>query len=400
MKNPLLLVVSILLLAGCVPAGRQAADALPTSITDVRDTVRARLVPDKRVALLETSFVLHGKELVVKGVTTSAEARKALLEGLTENGYHVTDSLQLLPDSAALEGKTYGIVNVSVNNLRFEPDFSSELMTQGLLGMPVRVLQKDGWYRIQTSDNYIAWVHRVGIHAVTKAEYDAWNKAEKIVVTSHYGFAYSKPDVSSEPVSDVVSGNRLKWEGTEGAFYKVSYPDGRQGYLQRSLGQPEKEWRAALKQDPESIIHTARSLMGIPYLWAGASAKGADCSGFVRTVLFLHGIIIPRDCSQMAYVGEHVDINPDFDNLQPGDLIIFGRKATAEKKERAIHVGIYLGNKKFIHSQGDVHVSSFNPDDAEYDAYNLGRLMYGVRILPYIDKEPAINTVFTNPYYN
>ena len=81
------------------------------------------------------------------------------------------DCLQVLPDEAALEGKTYGIINVSVSNLRVDPDFSSEMMTQGLMGMPVRVLQRDSWYRIQTPDNYIAWVHRVGIHPVTKKNF-------------------------------------------------------------------------------------------------------------------------------------------------------------------------------------------------------------------------------------
>ena len=111
---------------------------------------------------------------------------------------------------------------------------------------------------------------------------------------------------------------RLKWEGTKGAFYKVAYPDGRQGYISKSISMPEKKWRATLKQDAASIIATAHSMMGIPYLWAGTSSKGVDCSGFMRTVLFMHDIIIPRDASQQAYVGEHIDITPDFSNLQQG----------------------------------------------------------------------------------
>jgi len=83
------------------------------------------------------------------------------------------------------------------------------------MGMPVRVLQRDGWYRIQTPDNYIAWVHRVGIHSVTKEELHAWNTAEKIVVTSHYGFVYSEPNQASQAVSDVVAGNRFEVGGDE-----------------------------------------------------------------------------------------------------------------------------------------------------------------------------------------
>ena len=81
---------------------------------------------------------------MLRGVTTSAEAKTALLDGLAKKGYAVMDCLQVLPDEAGLEGKTYGIVNVSVCNLRVAPDFSSEMMTQGLMGMPVRVLQRDG----------------------------------------------------------------------------------------------------------------------------------------------------------------------------------------------------------------------------------------------------------------
>ena len=163
------------------------------------------------------------------------------LSGLEEKAYEVKDSLQLVPDSVALEGKMYGIVNLSVCNMRVEDDFSSEMTTQALMGMPVKVLQHRNWYRIQTPDNYIAWVHRVGIHPVTKAGLDAWNKADKIVVTSHYGFTYQQPDAKSQSVSDVVAGNRLKYEGKQGGFYKVSYPDGRQAYISQSISMPFEE---------------------------------------------------------------------------------------------------------------------------------------------------------------
>jgi SH3-like domain-containing protein len=161
------------------------------------------------------------------------DAKLALLGGLKESHYQITDSMMLLPDSAALEGKTYGIVNLSVCNLRVEPDFSSEMTSQALLGMPVKVLQRDGWYRVQTPDDYIAWVHRVGVYPVTKQAYDEWNRADKIVVTSHYAFTYVNPDATSQTVSDVVAGNRLKWLGTAGDYYRVAYPDGREAFVSK-----------------------------------------------------------------------------------------------------------------------------------------------------------------------
>lgn len=399
MKKLSLFFALFLFIAFPVVAAEVGDRTIPAEVAQLSDSLKQRYAPDKRVALFDVDYSFSGKNVMLRGVTTSAEAKSVLLKELSKKGYVLMDCLQVLPDEKGLEGKVYGIINVSVANLRVDPDFSSEMMTQGLMGMPVNVLQNAGWYRIQTPDNYIAWVHRVGVHPVTKEELSAWNKAEKIVVTSHYGFVYSEPDETSQTVSDVVAGNRLKWEGCKGAFYKVTYPDGRKGYISKSLSMPEKKWRANLKQDAASIIRTAHTMMGIPYLWAGTSSKGVDCSGFIRTVLFMHDIIIPRDASQQAYVGEHIDIAPDFSNLQPGDLVFFGRKATPERKERVVHVGMYIGGKRFIHSQGDVHISSFDPADELFDEYNLGRLLFAARVLPYINKEAGLNTTETNEYY-
>lgn len=375
-------------------------EAVPDEVKAIGRTLKARYAPDRRVALFDVECSLTGaKKLLLRGVTTSAEAKAELLSTLEARGYEAVDSLRLLPDEEGLEGKTYGIINLSVASLRVEPDYSSEMTTQALLGMPVRVLERNGWYRIQTPDDYIAWVHRVSVLPVTRKELTAWNRAEKVVVTSHYAFVYSQPDRRSQTVSDVVAGNRLKLEGAEGDFYRVSYPDGRRGYVEKSVALPEREWRKNLKQDATSIIRTAHTLMGVPYLWAGTSSKGMDCSGFVRTVLFMHDIIIPRDASQQAYVGQHIDIAPDFSNLRPGDLVFFGRKATAERKERVVHVGIYIGGRRFIHSQGDVRISSFDPQDERFDAFNLERLLFATRVLPSINKEKGLNTTDKNPYY-
>lgn len=293
----------------------------------------------------------------------------------------------------------YGVVRVSVCNMRGTGKFTSGMTTQALLGMPVKVLQYNGWFKIQTPDEYTGWVHRMGITPMSKEKINEWNQAEKVVITAHYGSTYQQPDVHSQPVSDVVAGNRLKWEGSDGRFYKVSYPDGRMAYVSQSIAMPEKKWRKGVKKDVESIMQTAASLMGVPYLWAGTSSKGVDCSGFVRTVLFMHDIIIPRDAHQQAAVGEKIEIAPDFSNIQRGDLVFFGTRATADKKEDVSHVGFYLGEKRFIHSLGDVHINSFDPDEADYDEFDTKRLLYAVRFLPYINKEEGMNTTDCNGYY-
>lgn len=397
MKSTVYLLFSLLFLCSCAGSGSDS-DARLDAVRQLGNDASLQFIPDRRLGVFDISYRLSGKELTVKGQTTSTEAHRKLLDALAGAGYTVRDSVRLLPDSVGLDGKIYGVVNLSVCNIRRSNDFASEMLTQGLLGMPVNVFERASWYRVQTPDNYIGWVHSAGIVPMTKDELNAWLAAPKVVVTAHYGFTYERPDARAQSVSDVVSGDRLRLEGTEGGFYKVSYPDGRVAYISRTIAQTEPEWRKALRQDAASILQTAHTLVGVPYLWAGTSAKGMDCSGFVRTVLIQHDIIIPRDASQQAYVGQHIDIAPDFSNLKPGDLIFFGRKATADRKERVVHVAFSLGGKRFIHSQGDVRINSFDPADKEYDEYNLNRLLFATRVLDSIGTE-NINTTATNRYY-
>jgi len=389
----------LILITGVILYSFTSAGNLPKRIKKVVEGIEQKYVPDKRNAVFDLEIKKKRKKLTLNGFTSVPEAKKELISTFLSinRKYKIIDNFRVLPDSSLGEN-VYGVVNLSVANLRRKVSFASEMMTQALLGTPVKILQEEEWYRVQTPDSYISWVNSSSIYPMTKNEFNAWNAADKIVVTSHYGFTYENPDANSQTVSDVVSGNMLKWEGTEGEFYKVSYPDGRMAYLLKSAGMPESKWINRDTFSASSIIGTGKTLMGIPYLWGGMSAKGLDCSGFVRTVMFLNGIILPRDASQMANVGEKIDMSNGFGNLKPGDLLFFGKKATPEQKERIIHVAIYLGNQKFIHSQGYVHISSFNPEDKEFDKYNLNRLVSAVRILGHLEST-GISTIKTNPFY-
>ncbi|MDO4185259.1 MAG: NlpC/P60 family protein [Bacteroidales bacterium] len=296
------------------------------------------------------------------------------------------------------DGKDYAIVNISVCNMRRTPDFDAEMVTQAQMGMTCRVLDFQTWYQIQSPDDYTGWTHPKALHRVNLQEMQAWNRAEKVVVTALNGVVYSKPNVKSQTISDVVAGDRMRYLGKKGKFYAVALPDGREGYLLKADGKPLEEWRRGLKNDAESILDTAKQLLGFPYIWAGASVKGMDCSGFVRTVLLQHDMIIPRDASQQAVTGQRIEIAKDFSNLQPGDLVFFGR--VADGRERVSHVAFYLGGKEFIHCLGLVERSSFDPAAPNYDAYNTGRLLFAARVLPYINKEKGLNTTDQNPYYS
>lgn len=127
--------------------------------------------------------------------------------------------------------------------------------------------------------------------------------------------------------------------------------------------------------DPEKLTSSAFGMLGVPYLWGGTSSKAMDCSGFTKTVYLMNGYILPRDASQQENIGTLVDDKRAFEKLQEGDLLFFGRNATDSTRESVVHVGMWIGDMKFIHASGDIHVSSMDPDSDIFDEYNLKRYL-------------------------
>ena len=93
-------------------------------------------------------------------------------------------------------------------------------------------------------------------------------------------------------------------------------------------------------------------MMGIPYLWGGNSSKGNDCSGFTQNIFEASGIQLPRDARQQALYGKEIIPDNIWSNIQPGDLLFFG------KEDRVKHVGMSLGQYDFIHQGGMVTINS------------------------------------------
>ena len=131
-------------------------------------------------------------------------------------------------------------------------------------------------------------------------------------------------------------------------------------------------------QRADAILDQARSLLRVPYLWGGKTRAGIDCSGFVQVSFASRGILLPRDADQQANVGKLVATRWFKDALLPGDLLFF----VSEDRGNVHHVAIYIGNGKFIHAQGDnVHISSFNQSDAEYDADRARAFAWARRVI-------------------
>lgn len=295
--------------------------------------------------------------------------------------FNYTDSLVLIPNTTLLKDTLYGVINVSVADIRTQNKFTAGMATQALLGTPIKLFDKDEWFYIQMPDKYYGWANARQVVPMNKQDYNKWITAPKIIFTNHYGFAYATPDKDGEVVSDLVSGNTLRFLGISGDYFKVAYPDNRIAYILKNESQEYATWLQSREPSVENFLKVAKSIKGVPYVWGGTSSKGVDCSGLISLTMRLHGLFILRDASQQATIGLPVDISTGYENLQVGDLMFFGKVATEDQKEKIRHVGFYLGNNKFLHASGYNRINSLNPDDEDYDELNTREFVKASRII-------------------
>lgn len=129
-----------------------------------------------------------------------------------------------------------------------------------------------------------------------------------------------------------------------------------------SIGRPPVGPRKKQPESPKGdkdmgqiAARTAERFVGIPYRWGGNTVvDGMDCSGFARAVYNLCGVNIPRTSREQFKVGDPVGR----DDLQDGDLVFFGAS-----EDSINHVGIYVGDRRFVHAPrrgDDIKVSSLD----------------------------------------
>jgi cell wall-associated NlpC family hydrolase len=119
---------------------------------------------------------------------------------------------------------------------------------------------------------------------------------------------------------------------------------------QAKLAAEARAYQAFLKSRPGKVISIARQYLGVPYVWAGISTRGFDCSGLVKYVYAKVGVSLPHSSRMMFNIGTPVSRA----NLKPGDLVFFFTPIG--------HVGIYIGNGKMINATGSkVQISDVWP---------------------------------------
>ena len=95
----------------------------------------------------------------------------------------------------------------------------------------------------------------------------------------------------------------------------------------------------------DSVVQMAKAQVGTRYRMGGTTPeKGFDCSGLVKYVMAALNLDVPRTAKQQAKQG--LAINKDTSRLLPGDLLTFGKT----KKSSVSHIGIYIGDGRYIHA--------------------------------------------------
>jgi cell wall-associated NlpC family hydrolase len=341
---------------------------------DIVSRVKSQFAPDARIAVFTVQAEVKENSIELVGDVEQSAAKEALLKAFKDAGVaNVVDRIAVLPDPA-MAAKPLGVVTVSVAVMKTKPSHASELGNQLIMGMVVKMLKSEsGWYFVQSlDDRYLGWMEPSHLALMTKDQADALARGPRAIVTSLFAFVRERPSPDGAPVCDLVVGDVLSTTGRSAGWMAVQLPDGRKGFVADADATDYQAWKASRTITPEAVEQTARRFMGVPYLWGGTSAKGFDCSGYLKTVFRLNGLELQRDTDQQANEGAAVPTDNDFAEVRKGDVLFFGPRAGVT---RITHTGICLGGKLFIHCAGMVKLNSLDPASPLYSESLLKRLV-------------------------
>ncbi|MDO4937323.1 MAG: SH3 domain-containing C40 family peptidase [Sutterellaceae bacterium] len=339
--------------------GGVAAQATPK---DVKQEL-SKWIDDRKTQVLD---VAQGANGAIR-VTTTEETVIAHLAADKDSKIVV----RRLPDRAVLADAVAGVVRVPVAAIHRAPKFSSEIVSEAVMGTPVYLLEKDGWWRIQTPEGYHGWVHRLQVKAMTQKSFQTHFQKPQAMVTALE--AEVRSESGEKPVAMLTAGSLVSVVKSGESRTLIALPDGRTGWIERKALQKLEEVYQA--QTPEimraQIAHNALQLTGRSYRWAGTSSVGMDCSGLVKVAWLMAGLVGPRDTDEMAALPGRLP--EETKTFEAGDLLFLGNGKSVG------HVLISLGGTRFVHALGDVHVGDFDPASSEYDKWAKDTYMFAVR---------------------
>lgn len=267
----------------------------------------------------------------------------------------VLSCLMSVPAFAATTGG--GTVSATALNLRADASLDSAIV--GLIPGGAVVLveeQKGEWTRV-VYDGAAGYVSSEYVSFAEALDFDGGSA----VITGDDVRMRNGASTSAGVIGSFGAGDSFTVLGVSGEWLKVSTPGGSIGYVHSDYldygsavkaGTQTAQPVSAAAAAPVSyqsgagvgsqLVETAKLYLGTPYVWAGMSPSGFDCSGFVNYVYKQYGYSMNRVAQDIySNDGSYVDK----DSLAVGDLVFFGYSGTS-----VTHVGMYIGDGQFIHA--------------------------------------------------
>lgn len=237
----------------------------------------------------------------------------------------------------------FGICNLAIIPLRFEPSDRSEIVSQVLFGEHFEIIDKDNqWSKIKLQyDEYEGWVDSKQYQLISEQNFKQLSK-EGVILNADLIEYITGPNNLLIPIPLGASLSFLNYEEINTAHF------GFEGTKISGI------------KNKASIIKTAYMYLNAPYLWGGKTPFGIDCSGFTQMVYKLNGYKLLRDASQQSTQGDSLSF---IEESEPGDLAFFDNE-----EGKIIHVGILMENNYIIHASGKVridrldHLGIYNAD--------------------------------------
>ncbi|MCF7569152.1 C40 family peptidase [Sabulilitoribacter arenilitoris] len=220
----------------------------------------------------------------------------------------------------------YGICNLSIVSLRFEPSNKSELVSQVLYGDYFKVLeQRKFWSKIRLAfDKYEGWIDNKQFIKITEEQFKALDQETLKLSADLVEFVQDK----NEQLHSISLGSLLNGLSILNHHFDGNLVSG--------------------VSSKNNLINTAFLYLNTPYLHGGKTPFGIDCSGFTQMVYKLNGFKLLREASQQATQGEALSF---IEESEPGDLAFF------DDNEGVItHVGIIMKDNYIIHAYGKVRI--------------------------------------------
>lgn len=269
-----------------------------------------------------------------------------------------------------LAASMFFYVNTPVIDMREQPNDNAEMVSQAYYSEQVNILEETPeWLKIETVvDRYSGWIKNKGL-CKRQTEFLS-NSSDRVAkVNRCAAHLYGVEDTVYGPILTLPFDSRLEVLEPEGLsssrWIKVGLPDGREAFIQRG----DVTLNVDLL-DKIQVCSFSLKFLNLPYTWGGRSSFGYDCSGFVQMLYRRMGQFIPRDSKDQIVSEKFKKIA--IEDLSAGDLIFFG-----QSEECIGHVGLYLGDRRFIHSTVAENAPYIRISSLDDEAWNgSGRFAY------------------------